>query len=384
MRYLTSGCLPNSMSKCSKDSNKGFIASGPNSRTSPQQRASPLRLSRDPLPGRFKGANDSVAALLQSWRGSPRLLFVSTPENSHERTLFRDRNSWQSQSALHHGSKRHSRKGLPWRLWCLEISLVAMYRHRRSLFWNLLMCCTDLFNKFCLIDSLTLLFRRTMYIFIECGYLSNFKGCLPVNNKSKECFYPFSGILFITSYLHSGNASHLFLHIFTLHVSNLSCVSRGWKSVAIGFFNTNNRVRSQGMNIVGFRKNKKEGKKWSSRIISQNIYTETKRVTGMNQISLALIKHFDLEFEFLLSFTGYLITCIMHVILLKLYYGCSGLIHPWMLTGVYLPHPELLIFPYYNSSNVYNLVLFEALTFWKVIKYLNYYFNVSWIKNILT
>ena len=118
--------------------------------------------TRQPIPpSRLEGANHSPATL-QSWRGSPRLLFVSAPENFHGRTSFRD--SWQSLRGLHQGSKGHSGQGLPWRLSCLEISLEAMYRRRRSLFSNLIMCCTDLFNKFFLIDSLIFLFGQTMYV----------------------------------------------------------------------------------------------------------------------------------------------------------------------------------------------------------------------------
>ena len=82
--------------------------------------------------------------------------------DSHERTSFRD--SWQIQRGLHQGFKGQSGEGPPWRLRCLGISMKAMYRRKRSLFWNLLICCTDLFNTFFLIDSLTLLFGQTMYV----------------------------------------------------------------------------------------------------------------------------------------------------------------------------------------------------------------------------
>ena len=144
--------MPNSTWKSSRNSNEGFIADD-------------WKLHHDNAPAHtlflvtcwFKGANNSSTAL-QSWRGSPRLLFVSVPENSHERTSFRD--SWQSQRGLNQRSKGHSGEGLLWHLRCLEISLEAMYRHRRSLFWNLIMCCTDLFKKFFFIDPLTLLLGK--------------------------------------------------------------------------------------------------------------------------------------------------------------------------------------------------------------------------------
>lgn len=58
-------------------------------------------------------------------------------------------------------------KGLPLRLRTLKMSLEAMYKRRRRLFWNLSMYSTDRTNKNFLIDSPTLLFGQTLVYIIS-------------------------------------------------------------------------------------------------------------------------------------------------------------------------------------------------------------------------
>lgn len=127
-------------------------------------------LPRNQLCGKSKGLDDFPATLQSERDSSGFFLFLCLKGSTRERHF----GTTGGIQGLRCTFKNHSGEGLPWCIWCMEITLKEIYRCRGRVFCNLLVRCTDLVDKLFIIDSILLLSGPTLY-YIFCALSKRYR-----------------------------------------------------------------------------------------------------------------------------------------------------------------------------------------------------------------